>query len=223
MTSGIFNMALIGAIVFFMCFLIYGYLRFKRKSKRARAVGGLFLFAGIAILIIYIGVIVLSFFAPTFIPNLVGENVVEGKVNKNESKGLEGSIFNGQDKRDSTGNPKVDAVLEKGDALLVQNKMQSAIDEYEIGLREEGYENVFKARIEHAKEMKLAYSHYIKGVDLFNNGQYDLAYSTLKLIKPNDLQFYSDAQLKMASIVYLGEMISNDILSKIKGDVTKSP
>lgn len=216
-------MALIGAIVFYMCFLIYGYLRFKRKTKRARAASGFFLFAGIVILIIYIGVIVLSFFAPTFIPNLIGENVVEGKVQKGEYKGLDGSIFNGQDKRETTGNPKIDAILEKGDALLVQNKMQSAIDEYEIGLRESGYENVFKARIENAKEMKLAYSHYLKGVDLFNTGQYDLAYSTFKLIKPNDLQFYSDAQLKMASIIYLGEMINTDILSQIKGDVTKSP
>ncbi|MEG1415353.1 MAG: hypothetical protein RSA01_03895 [Clostridium sp.] len=223
MTSSVFNLALLGALGFFLCFVIYGYLRFRKKGKRARKVRGVFLITGILILLGYIALIVVSFFAPAIIKDYTGEVKAESSHGITSYKGLEGSIFNGQSRRESTGNLKVDAILEKGDALLIQNNMQKAIDEYEIGLREKGYEKVFRDRIEYAKDMRVQYKYYIKGVDLFNTGQYGLAYSTLKMIKPNELEFYIDAQMKIATITYLGEAINSDILSRIKPDMTKTP
>ncbi|KMT22867.1 tetratricopeptide repeat protein [Clostridium cylindrosporum] len=202
MSNTVFVTILIFAILFNLFFILFGYFKYKKEDGKVKKFATIFLAEGILLLGIYIGLIIVS----NFYPSSTSVSTTSPNGSKVDSlstsvTGLKGSLGNGiNGTRGVPSDPKVEAILTKGDTLLSQNDFEGAVKEFKVGLREETYKDMFQQRIDYTRDMKRDYMIYIRGLNFFNNGKYDKAYNEFKTIKPNELIFYSDVEKKMGQI-----------------------
>ncbi|MEG0370952.1 MAG: hypothetical protein RR645_01505 [Clostridium sp.] len=200
MLGNIFYITIIIGFFFSALFILYGYFTYKSEKKVNKKIPQICLTLGIITLVAYTYLTIMS---TAYIGSFYLD-ASSGKVSMAKGisiTGLRGSLGNGEPKgRGYPNDPKIEAILSKGDAVLVQNNIKGSIDEYKIGLKEEKYKDVFIDRIRYANDMKREYAYYLTGNRVLSQGKNDKAYEIFKRIKPSELSFYLDVQKKMAQI-----------------------